>query len=81
MAASASTTAAVRIVALGGLGEIGLNLMAIECAGCAIAIDCGLMFSDEPELVKRVSGSRPRLPMRITLFTDAAIFATSCSES
>jgi ribonuclease J len=40
----------VRIVALGGLGEIGLNLMAIECAGRAIVIDCGVMFPDEPAL-------------------------------
>ena len=38
------------------------------------------LVTDEPELVKRVSGSRPRFPMRITLFTDADIFATSCSE-
>ncbi|MGH7923599.1 MAG: ribonuclease J, partial [Candidatus Binatus sp.] len=50
MAASAFTTAAVRIVALGGLGEIGLNFMAIECAGRAIVIDCGVMFPDEPAL-------------------------------
>ena len=50
MAASASMTAPVRIVALGGLGEIGLNLMAIECAGRAIVIDCGVMFPDEPAL-------------------------------
>jgi hypothetical protein len=38
------------------------------------------LVTDEPELVKRVSGSRPRFPMRITLFTDAAIFATSCDR-
>jgi ribonuclease J len=50
LAASTSTTAPVRIVALGGLGEIGLNLMAIECAGRAIVIDCGVMFPDEPGL-------------------------------
>ena len=50
MAVSTSMAAAVRIVALGGLGEIGLNLMAIECAGRAILIDCGVMFPDEPAL-------------------------------
>ncbi len=50
MAAGTSMTAPVRIVALGGLGEIGLNLMAIECAGRAIVIDCGVMFPDEPAL-------------------------------
>jgi ribonuclease J len=50
MAGNISTTASVRIAALGGLGEIGLNLMAIECAGRAIVIDCGVMFPDEPAL-------------------------------
>ncbi len=49
MAESTSTTTPVRIVALGGLGEIGLNLMVLECAGSAIIIDCGVMFPDEPE--------------------------------
>ena len=32
---------AVKIVPLGGLGEIGLNLMVIECAGSALIIDAG----------------------------------------
>jgi len=50
MAASTSTSAPVRIVVLGGLGEIGRNLMAIESAGRAIVIDCGVMFPDEPAL-------------------------------
>src|SRR6266851_3438239 len=50
MVSSSPTTVPVRIVALGGLGEIGLNLMAIECAGRAIVIDCGVMFPDEPAL-------------------------------
>ncbi len=49
MAAGAATTP-VRIVALGGLGEIGLNLMVVECGGRAIVIDCGMMFSDQPAL-------------------------------
>src|SRR3974377_183413 len=34
----------LRIIPLGGLGEFGLNMMLIEYAGSAIAIDCGLMF-------------------------------------
>ncbi len=50
MVSISPTTAPVRLVALGGLGEIGLNLMAIECAGRAIVIDCGVMFPDEPAL-------------------------------
>ncbi len=36
----------LRIVPLGGLGEIGLNCLLIEYAGQAIAIDCGVMFPD-----------------------------------
>src|SRR6516165_8574779 len=37
----------VRVVPLGGLGEIGLNLMVIECARHAIIIDAGVMFPEE----------------------------------
>ncbi|BCR06137.1 ribonuclease J [Desulfuromonas versatilis] len=37
---------AVRVIALGGLGEIGLNMMAIECRGSILLIDCGLMFPE-----------------------------------
>ncbi len=36
----------VRIVFLGGLGEIGRNCMAIEQQGRVLLIDCGLMFPD-----------------------------------
>lgn len=34
----------LRIVPLGGLGEIGLNAMAVESHGRRLLIDCGLMF-------------------------------------
>src|SRR6516165_6761832 len=44
---AASRTPSVRIVPLGGLGEIGLNLMVIECAQHAIVIDAGVMFPEE----------------------------------
>lgn len=50
MAESTSTVTPVRIAALGGLGEIGLNLMVIECAGRGVIIDCGVMFPEEPLL-------------------------------
>ncbi len=36
-----------RILALGGLGEIGMNCLAIEAAGRLLVIDCGAMFSSE----------------------------------
>jgi ribonuclease J len=48
MAVAKSTP--VRIVALGGLGEIGLNLMVVECSQSAIIIDAGVMFAEEREL-------------------------------
>ena len=34
----------LRMVAFGGLGEIGMNMMALECHGEILLIDCGLMF-------------------------------------
>ena len=37
---------AVRILPLGGLGEIGLNMMVIEVSGKLLIIDCGLMFPE-----------------------------------
>ena len=37
----------VRLVPLGGLGEIGLNMMLIESGDDLIAVDCGLMFPDD----------------------------------
>jgi ribonuclease J len=41
---------AVRIVPLGGLGEIGLNMLLVEAEGAAIAIDCGVLFPERPGL-------------------------------
>jgi ribonuclease J len=37
----------VRLIPLGGLGEIGLNMMLIEFEDDLIAVDCGLMFPDD----------------------------------
>jgi ribonuclease J len=47
---AASRTEQVKIVPLGGLGEIGLNLMVIECGSHAIVIDAGVMFSEDRAL-------------------------------
>jgi len=38
--------APLRVVPLGGVGEIGLNCLVVECADQAIVIDCGVMFPD-----------------------------------
>ena len=40
----------LRIIPLGGLGEIGMNLMVYECGGDAIVVDCGMMFPDAATL-------------------------------
>lgn len=39
-------TDSVRLLPLGGLGEIGLNLLVVETAGKIVIVDCGLMFPD-----------------------------------
>lgn len=38
------TSETVRFVPLGGLGEIGMNCMAVETGGRRIVLDCGLAF-------------------------------------
>jgi ribonuclease J len=45
-----ATEPAVRLIPLGGLGEIGLNMMLLESGDDVIAIDCGLMFPDPDEM-------------------------------
>jgi ribonuclease J len=36
----------LRVVPLGGLGEIGMNCLALEQGGDAIVVDCGVLFDD-----------------------------------
>jgi len=38
---------AVRLISLGGAGDIGKNMTLVARQGCMIAVDCGLMFPDE----------------------------------
>jgi len=44
--AAASETGSIRLLPLGGLGEIGLNMMVLECRDRILLIDCGLMFPE-----------------------------------
>ncbi|MBE7415132.1 MAG: ribonuclease J [Deltaproteobacteria bacterium] len=37
----------LKIIPLGGLGEIGLNMMAIEYGDSIMVVDCGLMFPED----------------------------------
>ena len=39
--------AGVRVVALGGLGEVGRNMAVIEHAGQLLIIDCGVLFPED----------------------------------
>lgn len=41
---------ALRVIPLGGLGEIGMNLMLYEYGDAMIAVDCGMMFPDSATL-------------------------------
>gem|GEM_PF-5574786 len=40
----------MRLIPLGGLGEIGLNMMLVECGPDILAVDCGLLFPDDEML-------------------------------
>lgn len=40
-------TPKIKIIPLGGLGEIGKNMTAFECGSDIIVVDCGLGFPDE----------------------------------
>ena len=43
----AAVAPCVRLIPLGGLGEIGLNMMLVESGDDIVAVDCGLMFPDD----------------------------------
>jgi len=45
--APAAAEPTVRLIPLGGLGEIGLNMLLVESGEDLLAVDCGLMFPDE----------------------------------
>jgi ribonuclease J len=44
------SAAPLRVIPLGGLGEIGMNCMVYECGDEAILVDCGMMFPDAATL-------------------------------
>lgn len=47
MAVDPETMQKLKIIPLGGLGEIGLNMMAFEYADTIIVVDAGLMFPED----------------------------------
>ncbi|MBT5774309.1 MAG: ribonuclease J [Dehalococcoidia bacterium] len=50
MTTSSTPQEALRVIPLGGLGDIGRNMMLYEIDNQAIAVDCGLMFPDDEHL-------------------------------
>jgi ribonuclease J len=56
----------LRVVALGGLGEIGRNMTVFEHAGRLLVVDCGVLFPEEEQpgvdlILPDFSPIRPRL--------------------
>ena len=43
-------SSALRVIPLGGLSEIGMNLMVYEYGDAAVIVDCGMMFPDAATL-------------------------------
>ena len=41
-----SSGKSLKIIPLGGLGEIGMNCMVLETEEEILVVDCGIMFSD-----------------------------------
>src|ERR1043166_7846944 len=60
---------ALRVIPLGGLGEIGMNLMVYELDDAAIVVDCGMMFPDAATL-----GVDVIIPDMTYIFDNAAKF-------
>jgi ribonuclease J len=71
--------ATLRVIPLGGLGEIGMNLMVVEYGQDSIVIDCGMMFPDAATL-----GVDVIVPDMTYLFENAArlkaVFLTHAHE-
>ena len=50
MATSGNLNPRLRVIPLGGLGEIGKNMMALEYGEDIVVVDCGVQFPEEDML-------------------------------
>ena len=78
----------LRIIPLGGVGEVGKNITVLEVAGEILVIDCGLAFPD-PEMLGLLSAeskiaehvpARP-LQLHVTFHSAASVSAPADRSS
>lgn len=50
MSLQRNNNSTLRVIPLGGLGEIGKNMMALECGEDIVVVDCGVQFPTEEQL-------------------------------
>ena len=50
MSLQRNNSSTLRVIPLGGLGEIGKNMMALECGEDIVVVDCGVQFPTEEQL-------------------------------
>lgn len=50
MSLQRNNSGTLRVIPLGGLGEIGKNMMALECGEDIVVVDCGVQFPTEEQL-------------------------------
>ena len=65
----------LRIVALGGLGEIGRNMTVFEYEGRLLIVDCGVLFPEESQ--PGPMAMRITLGLFLTFYVSAVIFESS----
>ena len=66
-------TERLRIVPLGGLGEIGKNMMSIEYGRNILIVDAGIMFPESDMLGIDLKKPNPALPFILFSFPGIAV--------